>query len=242
MNCVIEVNNFTKSFDKTKVIDNISFKVQEGSIHGFIGPNGAGKSTTLNSLMGLVIADKGEIFIEGKKVIDDPYFSANIGYIPAEAWFPKNMTVAGFVGCCAYFRGIPLQEAIKKLNMSSSLGPLSKKMCINLSTGQKKILQFFVIDLYNPKIIIMDEPFNGLDPTRRILLSNKIKKSKEEGKTVLLSTHILPDIQELADYITMIKKGKVVYGGVKPSDIKTVYEEHFFDNLSQEKNEANIWI
>ncbi|CAI2198698.1 16224_t:CDS:1 [Funneliformis geosporum] len=230
MNYAIQVKNFTKRFNNKTVVNNASFQVKKGSIHGFIGPNGSGKSTTLNALLGLVIASGGELLIEDKKVISDPTFSANVGYVPAEPLFPRNMKVKQFVEFVGLLRDISATQAHQKL-AASSLNRLSSQKCITLSTGQKKLLQLFAIDLYHPGILLLDEPFNGLDPTKRTLLIRKIKEIRDQGGTILMSTHILSDLQELADEITMIKPtqggSQIVYSGDKTADIQKTYEQYF---------------
>ncbi|CAH1755990.1 14066_t:CDS:2 [Entrophospora sp. SA101] len=195
-----EVKNFTKRFGYKTVVNNASFRVKRGSIHGFIGPNGAGKSTTLNALMGLVISSGGELLIEEKKVITDPNFNANVGYVPAEPLFPRNMKVKSFIEFCGLLRDIPASQVGQKLN-SSSLNSLLMAL-----TRLKE---------------------HGLDPTKRTLLANKIKEVRSQGGTILMSTHILSDLQELADEITMIKNGKIVYTGLKTDDIQRTYEQYF---------------
>lgn len=232
MNYTIEVKNFTKNYGHKNVITNASFQVKKGTIHGFIGPNGAGKSTTLNALMGLVTTTSGELFIEGKRVALDPTFSANVGYVPAEPLFPH--TVKKILELCGLLRGIPASEVTKKLN-ASSLNKFSDQKCSNLSTGQKKLLQLFAINLYHPKILILDEPFNGLDPTKRTLLAREIKEARNQGGTVLISTHILSDLQELADEITMINKGKIVFTGPKTADIQKTYEQYFIQGKTSDE-------
>ncbi|CAI2187143.1 7749_t:CDS:1 [Funneliformis geosporum] len=230
MNYAIQVKNFTKRFNNKTVVNNVSFQVKKGSIHGFIGPNGSGKSTTLNALLGLVIASSGELLIEGKKVIADPHFSANVGYVPAEPLFPRNMKVKQFVEFVGLLRDISVTQYRQKL-ATSSLNRLSSQKCITLSTGQKKLLQLFAINLYHPEILLLDEPFNGLDPTKRTLLIRKIKEVRDQGGTILMSTHILSDLQELADEITMIKPtqggSQIVYSGDKTADIQKTYEQYF---------------
>lgn len=236
----IEVKNFTKSYRGKKVIDDVSFQVKGNTIHGFIGPNGAGKSTTLNALMSLTLADSGELLIEGKKTSSDPTFNENVGYVPAEPLFPTKMKVKEYVEFCGLLRDIPSSKVNKIFN-NSSLFKLANQRCTDLSTGQKKLLQLFGIKIYQTEfqkmIYILDEPFNGLDPTKRSLLANEIKKIKNEGGSVLISTHILSDLQELADDITMIKPeergSRIVYTGPKTADIQKTYEQYFI-NENQE--------
>lgn len=240
MNYSIEVKDFRKTYNGKAAVSNASFKLEEGKIMGLIGPNGAGKSTVLNALLGLVIPDSGELLIEGRKVGTDPSFNESVGYVLAEPLFPKGMKVKEFLEFCGMLRDIPKDEINQKLN-SSSLGRLSNQRCITLSTGQKKLLQLFGINLYQTRlkrmIYILDEPFNGLDPTKRTLLASEIKKIREKGGSVLLSTHILSDLQELADDITMLKPSRdgsrVVYTGPKTADIQKTYEQYFIERSAE---------
>jgi ABC-type multidrug transport system ATPase subunit len=165
MNYAIEVKNFTKRFGYKTVVNNNSFQVRKGNIYGFIGPNGAGKTTTINSLLGLVIPTAGNLTIEGKKVIAEPYFNQNVGYVPSEPNFAKDIRVEKFIYLCGMLRDISPSEIETKLN-HSPLNSHRHKLCQELSTGWKKILMVFVaFNLYKPKILILDEVRNGLDPT-----------------------------------------------------------------------------
>jgi ABC-2 type transport system ATP-binding protein len=225
MSYAIEVRNFTKRFGYKTVVDNNSFQVREGSIYGFIGPNGAGKTTTINSLLGLVIPTAGDLTIEGKKVIADPYFNQNVGYVPSEPNFAKDIRVEKFIYLCGMLRDISPSEVETKLK-NSPLNGHRHKLCQELSTGWKKILMVFVaFNLYKPKILILDEVRNGLDPTVWFQLSEKLKKFRSEGGTVFLSTHILSDLQELADEIIMINEGKVIYSGKKDTNVEELYKK-----------------
>ena len=166
MNYTIEVKNLTKVYDNNKtVLNNTSFQIRAGSIHGFIGPNGAGKTTTISSLLGLVIPTAGNLTIEGKKVLAGPYFNQNIGFVPAEPNFAKDIRVEKFIYLCGMLRDISHLEIETKLK-NSPLNSHRHKLCQELSTGWKKILMVFVaFNLYKPKILILDEVRNGLDPT-----------------------------------------------------------------------------
>ena len=137
MDYAIEVRDFTKRFGYKTAVDKASFQVKKGDIHGLVGENGAGKSTIFNALVGLVIASGGELFIEGKKVIVDPSFNSNIGYVPAEPLFPRNMRVKKFIEFCGLLRDIPASQVARKLN-TSSLNRLSEQKCISVSPLDKK--------------------------------------------------------------------------------------------------------
>ncbi|CAG8467431.1 396_t:CDS:2 [Gigaspora margarita] len=166
----IKIVALNKYYGSEQVLDEISFTVEKGKIHGFIGPNGAGKSTTLNILSGLVHPSSGAVYVDGKSVVDDPRFNENMIFIPAEFKMPEQFTVQKYL---------------------------------------RTIITFAALNIPNLKILILDEIRN-----------------------VLISTHILSDLQEIADDITMIKRGptggKIVYTGPKMSDIQKTYEEFFF--------------
>ncbi|WNE40564.1 MAG: Linearmycin resistance ATP-binding protein LnrL [Mycoplasmataceae bacterium] len=223
----IEVKRVSKKYGSKKILDNVSFSVEKGTIHGFIGPNGAGKTTTISILTRLVLSNSGKVYVDKKNIDKDPSFNQLLGFIPAEPKLP-NLTVENYVLDCGYLRDIPQAEVLKKLSKS----PLSKfrsQNCNSLSTGWKKILQLFTLSIYRPKIFLLDEPFNGLDPSFRQDLFNSLKEIKEKGGTILMSTHILSDLQKLADDITMIKGGKIVYTGKKTTDIEKTYEDYFVE-------------
>ncbi|CAG8758583.1 34204_t:CDS:2 [Racocetra persica] len=192
----IEVINLTKFYGNKKVLDQVSFAVRPGTIHGFIGPNGAGKSTTLGILVGLVLPSYGNAYIEGRSVTNDPYFNEHLGsVVPAEVKFPPDFAVEKYVGVCSYLRDVPLDQAEERFAASP-------------------LFQFAA------------QKFRDL------------KKFREAGGTVLISTHILSDLQELADDITMIRNGRIVYTGPKTDNIVKTYEEYF---LNDEKNREGLF-
>nr|CAG8528721.1 11827_t:CDS:2 [Entrophospora candida] len=204
---VIEVKQVSKRYGEKTVLNNVSFSVRAGTIHGFIGPNGAGKTTTLNILTRLVLPTRGQAYIEGKSVDNNPSFNLNLGFISAEPKFP-SLKVEDYILDCGYLRDIPQEEILQKLANS----PLN---------------QFRYQDCSKRMILLMDEPFNGLDPSFRQQVFNYLEDIRQEGGTILLSTHILSDLQKLADDITMIKGGEIVYTGPKTNDIEETYKEYF---------------
>jgi ABC-2 type transport system ATP-binding protein len=222
---IIEIKNINKSYGDKRVLKDVTFSVKPG-IHGFIGPNGAGKTTTLNIITRLVIPDSGEVRVEGKLVANDPSFNEHLGPIPAEPVFPRQKVEEYFLDC-GFLRDVKSEEVLKKLSDSPSLSEHRNKYCQELSTGWKKISQVFSLSLYRPKVFVLDEPFNGLDPTFRKELFDNLVSVKENGGTILISTHILSDLQKLADDITMIKDGEIVYTGPKTDDIEKTYDEYF---------------
>jgi len=224
---VIEVKQVSKRYGDKTVLNNVSFSVRKGTIHGFIGPNGAGKTTTLSILTRLVLPTHGETYIDNKSVNRDPSFNQRLGFIPAEPKFP-SLSVEDYLLDCGYLRDIPKEVVLRKL-AGSPLSQFRHQNCHSLSTGWKKILQVFTLSLYRPRIYLLDEPFNGLDPSFRQDLFNNLKAIRDKGGTILMSTHILSDLQKLADDITMIKQGKIVYSGTKTTDIEQTYEDYFVE-------------
>lgn len=226
----IKVQNLNKSYHSKLILKNISFSVKKGTIHGFIGPNGAGKSTTLKTLMGLVIPQRGRIYIEGQE--DKSKF--NIGYARAEPKFP-DYKVEQIVVDCVTFLNLSLKNKKQSISLNWAKQQLSNSLLnryrqtkfSSLSTGWKKTLQLFILTLYKPKILILDEPFNGLDATFHTQLIESLKEVRQKDCSILLSTHTLSDLQELADEITIIKQGQVVYTGPKTVNIQKTYQELF---------------
>jgi len=232
----IEIKNLTKKYNGQTVVKNVSFAVRKGTICGFIGPNGAGKTTTLSCLMNLVIPDSGNMYIESRKVGTDPYFNEHVGFVPAEPKFPE-MRVKEYIDFCAEMRDVPSEKVEKKFFVSS-LKDFADKKCSQLSTGWKKSLQIFILTLYEVKIFLLDEVQNGLDPIGRTLLFENLQKARDEGKTILLSTHILSDLEKLADDIVMIKKGEIVYNGANTGNIEKTFEELFVKEERAKRNFA----
>ncbi|CAG8519838.1 10543_t:CDS:2 [Cetraspora pellucida] len=178
---VIEIKQVSKRYGDKTVLNNVSFAVRKGTIHGFIGPNGAGKTTTLSILTRLVLPTYGEAYIESKSVNHDPRFNERLGFIPAEPKFP-NLTVEKYLLDVGYLRDIPSEVVLRKL-AGSPLSQFRSQNCHSLST----------------------------DPSFRQDLFNNLKNIRDKGGTILMSTHILSDLQKLADDITMIRRGRIVY-------------------------------
>jgi ABC-2 type transport system ATP-binding protein len=230
----IEIKNLNKTYRGKLVLDNVSFSVRAGTIHGFIGPNGAGKSTTINILRRLVLPDglgRGYdgVFIENNSVIYNPAFNEKLGPVPAEPEF-LEIEVAKHLISVGSLRDKPESEVIARLRQSG-LWDFRHQGHATLSTGWKKILQLFTLSLYKPRVFILDEVMNGLDPTARKKVFDNIRAVRDRGGTVLISTHILSDLEKLeVDDITMIKKGKIVYTGPRTGDIEETYEKHFIED------------
>ncbi|CAI2196708.1 6433_t:CDS:2, partial [Funneliformis geosporum] len=213
-----------KSYGNKIVLKNISFSVQKGSIHGFIGPNGAGKTTTLNCLMGGVKPNSGGIYLAGQKIGEDELVNQKIGFMTEQAKFTEDLKVEDFIYLTGNLRNLPTQKVEARLRQSD-LNHHRFKKCGELSTGWKKILLYFVSVIHDPDILVLDEPTSGLDPSYRGILLSQLEQVRERGGTILISSHILSDLQKLVDSATLIDKGKIVYTGKKPADIEEMYNK-----------------
>ena len=206
---IIEIKGLKKSYDKKLILKNTSFSVKKRTIHGFIGPNGAGKTTAIKCLTDSVKPNQGEIWLTGKKIGKDCYINQKIGFMTEIPRFASDLTVEEFCRLAAKSRNIPL-EKLKKSLKSSDLNSFRQRKCRDLSTGWKKILLYFISVIHDPEVLVLDEPTSGLDHSYRSILLKQLEQRRKEGKTVLISSHILSDLQKLVDEITMIKDGEIV--------------------------------
>ncbi len=209
---MIEVKNLTKRYGSHLAVDNISFQVDEGEILGFLGPNGAGKSTTMNILTGYLSATDGTVNINGHNILEEPNEAkANIGYLPEQPPLYMDMTVREYLDFmydlkkCALPRVKHITEICKVMKIEHVYGRLIK----NLSKGYKQRVGMAQALIGNPPVLILDEPTVGLDPNQIIEIRSLIK-SLGKHHTVILSSHILPEIEAVCDRVIIINDGKIV--------------------------------
>ena len=215
-----QIAHVNKSYGGKPVVQDVSFAVQKGEILGLVGPNGAGKTTTIRMLMDIVKPDSGGISIFGHKL--DENVKNKIGYLPEERGLYRKMKVSDSLVYLASLKDVPSSVArdksealLKQVDMYAHRG----KKVNELSRGMGQIIQFLVTIAHNPDLVVLDEPFSGLDPVNRMLLKNFILELKAQGKSVILSTHMMNEVEEMCDRIIMIDKGRVVlYGDL--SEIK----------------------
>lgn len=208
------VSKFYKSF---KALDDVSFELAEGEVFGYIGPNGAGKTTTLKLLVGLFADFKGEVRI-GKLQLPRDHMQIHqlVGYLPQAAEFQSWRTVDQALMTFGRLSGVPdatLKERIPALLERFDLGNARHKKVKKLSGGMKQKVGFVQALLHSPKLLVLDEPLSALDPQGRIEVKNQISRLKEEGTTVIFSSHILGDIQDVADRMGIIYQGKMQKAG-----------------------------
>jgi ABC-2 type transport system ATP-binding protein len=226
---LLETRNVRKYFATQKAVDDISISVTTGSIFGLLGPNGAGKTTLLRMITGILYPDSGEIIFDGKKF--DPLRDIErIGYMPEERGLYKKMKIGEQALYLAQLKGLSKQRAtqlirewFEKLEMESWWN----KKVEDLSKGMSQKLQFVTTVLHNPKLIILDEPFSGLDPVNTNLIKDEIFRLAKEGATVIFSTHRMEQVEEICDHIVLVNRGqKILDGTVK--EVKQRFKENLF--------------
>jgi len=222
----VEVNHIVKSYADKIVVDDLSFSVHQNEIFGLIGPNGAGKTTTIRMMMDIIKPDSGDIAILGEKLTEAS--KNRLGYLPEERGLYRKLTVMDSIIYLASLKGMDSRSARKKadelLNQTGMLLHERKKID-ELSKGMGQIIQFIVTIIHDPELIILDEPFSGLDPVNTELLKKLIIDLRNQGKAVVLSTHQMNQVEELCDRILMIDNGRnVLYGN--PTEIKSKYRSN----------------
>ncbi|PAB60692.1 ABC transporter ATP-binding protein [Anaeromicrobium sediminis] len=237
---VIETNNLTKSYGKSRGIVDINFSVKEGEVFGFIGPNGAGKSTTIRTLLSLIYPTSGSAKIFGKDVVEHgPEIKKEIGYLPSEVFYYDNMKVIDLLKYSASFYKKDCTEKIKYLAEVMNLD-LNKKID-DLSFGNKKKVGIVQGLLHEPKLIILDEPTSGLDPLMQQKFFDLLEEENKKGATIFFSSHILSEVQRLCDRVAIIKEGRII----KLEKISTLKENNYkkfkIETISKlDKNYFNI--
>jgi ABC-2 type transport system ATP-binding protein len=221
----LEVNNLCKTFGTIKAVDNASFTVPEGCIFGLIGRNGAGKTTTIRMMMNIYLPDSGEVTLRGAKVGQE--FKNKVGYLPEERGLYKKMRVLDTLMFFAEVKGKSGRAVEKKATDYLKRFELYDRRLTKveeLSKGNQQKIQFIATMLHDPEFIILDEPFSGLDPINTNLLREIIMEKKQEGKVIILSTHLMDFAEKMCDHLAMIDHGKVIlHGSLK--DIKGKYSQ-----------------
>ena len=217
----IVLEKVCKSFGDVRAVDNLSFEVAAGSIYGFLGPNGAGKTTTIRMIMNIIGPDSGRIGIFGDG--DMVRARERIGYMPEERGLYRKMTARKVLEYFGSIKGMSAGQLIEKvpwwLNRVGLAGWADKKV-EELSRGMHQKLQFAVTAINEPELFILDEPFSGLDPVNLDMLKDIILEMREQGKTVIFSTHVMHEAEQLCDFILLINKGRAVIDG-RVEDIRS---------------------
>ena len=222
----VEVNHVVKSFADKVAVDDLSFSVAQGEIFGLIGPNGAGKTTTIRMMMDIIKPDSGTVTILGEKLSEAS--KNRLGYLPEERGLYRKLTVIDSIVYLASLKGMDRYSAEQKadqlLNQTGMLAHKTKRI-EELSRGMGQIIQFIVTIIHAPELIVLDEPFAGLDPVNTELLKRMFVDLRNQGKAVILSTHQMNQVEELCDRILMIDNGRSVLQG-NLTEIKSKYRSN----------------
>jgi ABC-2 type transport system ATP-binding protein len=227
---ILELQHLKKYFATQKAVDDISFEIQQGSIFGLLGPNGAGKTTLLRMITGIFYPDEGSIIFNGKKF--DPINDVvHIGYMPEERGLYKKMKIGEQALYLAQLKGLGRAEAMQKIKewfVKFEMQSWWNKKVEDLSKGMSQKLQFVTTVLHEPKLIILDEPFSGLDPVNANLIKDEIFNLAKRGSTIIFSTHRMEQVEEICDHIVLVNKGhKILDGTVK--NIKNQFKENIYE-------------
>ncbi len=229
MSKILELKNLKKYYATQKAVDDISFSIEKGSIFGLLGPNGAGKTTLLRMITGIFYPDQGEIILDGQQF--DPINDIiKIGYMPEERGLYKKMKIGDQALYLAQLKGLSKTEAMAKIKFwfkRLEMESWWNKKVEDLSKGMSQKLQFVITVLHEPKLIILDEPFSGLDPVNANLIKDEIYGLAQRGCTVIFSTHRMEQVEEICDHIVLVNLGKKILDGTV-TEIKQQFKENIY--------------
>ncbi len=229
---MIEIRNLYKKFGKIQVLNGLDLEISKGGIFAVLGPNGSGKTTLIKTILGMVVPDGGSIEINSKNVLKKWDYRNDINYLPQIANFPNNITVKELLSMVKNLRSKPANDT--NLISLFKLEPFLNKKLMNLSGGTKQKVNIVLTFMFDSNLIILDEPTTGLDPVSLINLKGIIQKEKEKGKTILITTHIMSLVEEIAEEIVFLLDGKIYFKG-SVAELKKQTEqtdlEHAIANL-----------
>ena len=227
MQDAIVMRGIHKSFGRTRAVQDFHMTIPTGSLYGFIGPNGAGKTTAIRMIMSIIFPDTGELTVLGKPSAAES--KDRIGYLPEERGIYRKMRVGAFLRYMARLKGLhagpELNRRIRDWLERVGLADCEKKRCEELSKGMQQKIQFLTTILHEPDLLIFDEPFSGLDPVNMRLMRDLFLEQHEQGRTIIFSTHVMHQAEQLCDHIVMIDRGRKVLD--EPLD--GIYARHASD-------------
>ena len=237
MSKLLEAQSVSKTFGDFTALNNVSIAVEKGSIFGLLGPNGAGKTTLIRIINQITMPDTGKVFLDGEPL--QRQHIQNIGYLPEERGLYKTMKVGEQALYLAQLKGLDKAEAKKRLLMwfeRLEIGDWWNKKIQELSKGMAQKIQFVVTVLHEPKLLIFDEPFSGFDPINADIIKNEILRLREEGATVIFSTHRMESVEELCDHIALINKSNKILDG----NLNAIKRQYKTNTLEVGMNTDNI--
>ncbi len=229
---MVEIYNLSKKYGKNQVLDNIRLTVDEPGIYAILGPNGSGKTTLIKSILGMVLPDDGEIRFKNKSIKKQWDYRREISYLPQIARFPDNLTSRELINMIKDVRGEKANE--DHLIKMFELGNYLDQNFRNLSGGTRQKINLVLALMFDSSVIILDEPTVGLDPVALLRFKELLNDLKEQGKTIILTTHIMSIVEQLSDYIVFLLEGKVYFTGAIPELLMSQ------DQTTLEKAIANI--
>jgi len=234
---MIKIENLHKKYGKNKILTGVDLEIPEKGIFAILGPNGSGKTTMIKTILGMVVPEKGKIFIDGKPTHRNGLYRKDIDYLPQIANFPGNLGVKELIKMIKDLRGTKANE--DELIQLFGLEPYLDKKLSNLSGGTKQKVNLVLAFMFDSPIIILDEPTSGLDPVAMLNLKRLIAKEKAKDKTILVTSHIMSFVEEISDEIVFLLEGKIYFkGSIKELREKTneVDLEHAIANILTENN------
>ena len=228
----IALENVTKSYDSVTAVSGVNLRVRQGAVLGLLGPNGAGKTTTIRMVMNILVPDEGSILVLGQPVSDKTRDS--VGYLPEERGLYPRMKVRSLIVFFAALHGLSEDEADRRAREwleRFELSEWSEKKMVDLSKGMQQKVQFITAVLHRPPIVILDEPFSGLDPVNAATVKDIMLEMRDQGSTIILSTHRMEQVEKMCDSICLINHGRSVLDGdlraIKQSYGKTTVHVEF---------------
>ena len=225
---LLEISNVVKQYGNFTALNNVSLQIPKGSVFGLLGPNGAGKTSLIRIINQITMPDSGSVFLDGEQLA--PKHIEQIGYLPEERGLYKSMKVGEQALYLAQLKGLSKTEAKKRLNYWFEKFEISawwNKKIAELSKGMAQKVQFIVTVLHQPKLLIFDEPFSGFDPINAQIIAQEILQLRDEGTTIIFSTHRMESVEELCDEIALINKSNKILDG-KLNDIKRQFKTNTF--------------
>ena len=226
---ILQVENVTKRYSAHTALSDVSLEVPQGSIYGLLGPNGAGKSTLIRVVNRITLPDEGRVLFKGKPITDEDIY--RIGYLPEERGLYKKMKVGEQAIFFARLKGMSRREAIARLKewfVRFGIEEWWNKTVEDLSKGMAQKVQFIITILHKPELLIFDEPFSGFDPINANLLKQEILRLRDEGATVIFSTHNMSSVEEICDHITLINKSRNILSG-STDEVRRRFGENVFE-------------
>ena len=220
---MLEVKNLKKRFGDFEAVKGVSFSVQKGEVLGFLGPNGAGKSTTMRMITGFLPPTAGTAVICGHDITADPIAAkAALGYLPESAPSYKQMTVRDYLAFIAEVRGLKeIAKAVADVIVKAKLETVAKQTIETLSKGYRQRTAFAAAIIHDPEVLIMDEPTDGLDPNQKFTVREMIKEMAAQGKAIIISTHILEEVDAVCSKVVVIADGEKKFDGT-PAELKAL--------------------